>query len=314
MPRTSATAVTTRLDVRIYPTWERHPRVFAAFDALPIGGQLVIVSDHEPRPLRFEFDQQRAGAFIWDQETPDEDVWHVTIKRVPKEPILTDLLSFLRHCSTLADLDEHALARMADVAEERSFPPGGVLIEQGEHLRALALVRTGLIAAIASSPDGREQLLYEALPFDPCGEIEFFDDGAAPARLVAAYGAAQVVLIPRTRAIEIARQFPMLALRVGRRTALRARELSDRMMHTAFSSTEARVARALLPYAGPAEGLVPTLPPLSQMSQAQIATIAGTVRIVAARGLAKLVKERAIELRRGRVTRIDRWRLQALCN
>lgn len=86
------------------------------------------------------------------------------------------------------------------------------------------------------------------------------------------------------------------------------------MMRTVFSSMTARIARALLPYAGPAEGMVPTLPPLSQMSQAQIATIAGTVRIVAARGLAKLVRERAIELRRGRVARIDRRQLQALCN
>ncbi|MGH7683510.1 MAG: Crp/Fnr family transcriptional regulator, partial [Vulcanimicrobiaceae bacterium] len=120
--------------------------------------------------------------------------------------------------------------------------------------------------------------------------------------------------VPRTLAIEIARQYPMLALRLGRRTALRARELSERMMRAVFSSTTARIARSLLPYAGPAEGLVPTLPPLSQMSQAQIATIAGTVRIVAARSLAKLARERAIELRRGRVARIDRLRLQALCN
>ena len=314
VPQKVKTRLTTRIDVRAFPTWERHPRVFAAFDALPIGGQLVVVSDHEPRPLRFEFDQQRADAFVWDQETPDEDVWCVTIKRVPKDPILTDLRSFLRHCSTLADLDEDALERIARVAEERTLQPGGVLIEQGEHLRALALVRTGLIAAIASSPDGRERLLYEALPFDTCGEIEFFDGGAAPARLVAAYGAARVVLIPRAPAIEIARQFPMLALRLARRTALRAREIAERMMHAAFSSTTARIARSLLPYAGPAEGLVPTLPPLSQMSQAQIATIAGTVRIVAARGLAKLARERAIELRRGRVSRIDRQRLGALCN
>jgi hypothetical protein len=85
-------------------------------------------------------------------------------------------------------------------------------------------------------------------------------------------------------------------------------------MRAAFSSTTARIARSLLPYAGPAEGMVPTVPPLSQMSQAQIDTIAGTVRIVAARSLAKLAREKAIELRRGRVARIDRRRLQVLCN
>jgi uncharacterized protein (DUF2249 family) len=308
------TAVTARLDVRAYPTWERHPRVFGAFDALPIGGQLVIVSDHEPRPLRYEFDQQRAGAFVWDQAMLDEALWCATIKRVPTEPVLGDLASFFRHCSVLSDVDEAGLARLAASAVERKLEPGGVVVDQGERVGALAVVRTGLIAAIAASGDGREQLFYEALPFETFGEIEFFDDGAAPARFVASYGAAQAVLVDREVTMEVARRFPMLALRLARRAALRGRTLAHRLMHVTFSSTTARIARALLPYAGPAEGLVPTLPPLSQMSQSQIATIAGTVRIVAARGLAKLAAERAIELRRGRVTRIDRLRLQRMCN
>lgn len=308
------TDVTARLDVRTYPTWERHPRVFAAFDALPIGGRLIVATDHEPRPLRYEFDRLRADAFVWDQEMLNEDQWSVTIQRVPREPVLTDLRTFLRHCSALADLDDTALLRLAEAAEERLLDPGGVLVDQGDRAAALVLVRAGMLAAVAASSDGREQLLYEALPFETCAEIEFFDDGAAPARLVAAYGAARVVRIPRAIAMETAQRHPMLALRLGRRAALRARTLAERMMHAAFSSTTARVARALLPYAGPAAGLVPTLPPLSQMSQAQIGTIAGTVRIVAARDLAKLAREGAIELQRGRVTRIDRQRLQALCN
>ena len=307
-------AITARLDVRAYPTWERHPRIFAAFDVLPTGGQLIVVLDHEPRPLRYEFDQQRADAFVWEQEMLDEELWRATIRRVPAEPVLSDLRSFLRHCSTLADLDEPTIARLSEAGVERTLPSGGVLIEQGERLSALALVKTGLIAAIASSPDGREQLLYEALPFDTCGDIEFFDDGASPARLAAPYGEATIVTLSRPLVIEIAQRFPMLALRLGRTAALRARGLAERLAHTAFSSTTARIARSLLPYAAPAEGLIPTLPPLSKMSQAQIATIAGTVRVVAARGLARLVKERAIELRGGRVTRIDRLRLQQLCN
>jgi uncharacterized protein (DUF2249 family) len=310
----SMTDVTARLDVRAYPTWDRHSRVFAGFDALPIGGRLIVVTDHEPRPLRYEFDRLRADAFVWDQEMLDEEQWSVTIRRVQCEPVLSDVRTFFGHCSTLADLDDAALSHLAEEASEKLLEPAGVLIEQGDRVEALLLVRAGLVAAIAASPDGREQLLYEALPFETCGEIEFFDAGAAPARLVAAYGGARVIAIPRAVAIETAQRVPMLALRLGRRAAMRARTLAERMMLAAFSSTTARVARALLPYAGPAAGLVPTLPPLSQMSQAQIGTIAGTVRIVAARDLAKLEREGAIELQRGRVTRIDRQRLQALCN
>lgn len=308
------TLVTAHLDVRAFPTWERHPRVFAAFDALPIGGTLELTSDHEPRPLRYEFDEQRADAFVWDHQMLDEDRWRVTIKRVPKEPVLTDLGSFLRHCSVFSDLDDDARRALAAAGIERTLDSGGVLIEQGQRLGACVLVRTGVLAAIASSEDGREQLLYEALPFETCGEIELFDDGGFCARLVASYGSARVVLLPRAIVFETAHRFPMFGLRLGMRAAVRGRTLGERLMHIAFSSTTARIARALLPYAAPAAGMAPTLPPLSEMSQTHIATIAGTVRIVVARGLAKLVKERAIELRRGKVSHIDRQRLELLCN
>lgn len=308
------TPVTVRVDVRGYPTWERHPRVFAAFDAMPVGSDLVVVSDHEPRPLRYEFDEQRGGAFVWEQRRLDEQLWHAVITRVPLEPVLTDLRSFLRHCATLVDISAGDLARMADEAAVRTLDPGEVLVEQGERPSGLILVRSGVVAAIASSAEGREQLLYEALPFETCAEPELFDDGATQARLVAAYGTAQVVAVPRALALGIARRSPMFALRLGARAGLRARELGERLMRVAFSSTIARIACALLPYACPAEGMVPTLPPLSRMSQSQIATIAGTVRIVAARGLAAMVREGAIELRRGRVTRVDRERLRVLCD
>lgn len=308
----AVTEVTTRLDVRDLPTWERYPRVFAAFDALPIGGELAVVSDDEPRALRYEFDQQRTSAFVWDQQMLDEEIWLATIRRVPADAVLTDLPSFFRHCSTLADLDDSMLARMAQASEERTLEPGAVLAEQGDNLGVLVLVRSGVVAVIATSPDGREQLLYEALPFEALTAIEIFDGGACLGRLVAAYGAARVVLVRREVVIELAQRSPMFAQRLGMRAALRSRALAERVRQLAFSSTTARIARTLLPYAGPAAGMVPTLPPLSHMSQGQIATIAGTVRIVAARALSKLAKENAIELHRGKVVRIDRERLRVL--
>src|SRR6185312_3015328 len=54
-----------RLDVRQLPLWERHPMIFAAFDNLRDGEVLLLVNDHEPRPLRLQFADLRPGRFSW---------------------------------------------------------------------------------------------------------------------------------------------------------------------------------------------------------------------------------------------------------
>jgi len=50
----------TVLDVREVPPAERHPKIHAAFDDLAAGEALTIVNDHEPKPLFYEFQAERA--------------------------------------------------------------------------------------------------------------------------------------------------------------------------------------------------------------------------------------------------------------
>ena len=45
---------------------DRHPRVFAECDALAVGQSFVLLSNHEPRHLREEFDADRPGEFDWE--------------------------------------------------------------------------------------------------------------------------------------------------------------------------------------------------------------------------------------------------------
>lgn len=54
------------IDVRGRPRAERTERVLGAFDALPPGGRLVLLSDHDPRPLLDAFQAERPGAFDWN--------------------------------------------------------------------------------------------------------------------------------------------------------------------------------------------------------------------------------------------------------
>ncbi len=56
------------LDVRDMPPWERHPKIFETFDALYVGETLMLINDHNPKPLHYEFIHEREGRFEWIAE------------------------------------------------------------------------------------------------------------------------------------------------------------------------------------------------------------------------------------------------------
>lgn len=69
------------LDVRALPPRERHPTIFATLDALQPGEALVLLNDHDPRPLRYELDAERPGRFRWTYLEEGPEVWRVRIER-----------------------------------------------------------------------------------------------------------------------------------------------------------------------------------------------------------------------------------------
>ncbi len=69
------------LDVRAMPPRERHPKIFETFDALAAAEAFVLVSDHDPKPLYYQFAAERAGAFTWRYLEQGPEVWRVEIGR-----------------------------------------------------------------------------------------------------------------------------------------------------------------------------------------------------------------------------------------
>ena len=64
------------LDVRDIPPADRHPKIHAAFEALAAGETLIIVNDHEPKPLFYEFQAEvesfDADGYEVEQASPNE--------------------------------------------------------------------------------------------------------------------------------------------------------------------------------------------------------------------------------------------------
>jgi len=70
-----------QLDVRVIPPREKHPTIFSTFDGLTSGQAMVIINDHDPRPLRYQLDAERPGSFEWTYQEEGPEVWRVRIDR-----------------------------------------------------------------------------------------------------------------------------------------------------------------------------------------------------------------------------------------
>lgn len=77
-------AVKATIDVRTIAPRERHPLIFSTFDTLLPGQALLLVNDHDPKPLFYQFQAESSGEFTWDYLERGPEVWRVRIGR-PQE-------------------------------------------------------------------------------------------------------------------------------------------------------------------------------------------------------------------------------------
>jgi uncharacterized protein (DUF2249 family) len=77
---------TKTLDVRDLPPAQRHPLIFSTFHALPVGESFVLINDHDPKPLFYQFKFEYEGQFSWDYLEQGPEAWRVRVGRVAAPP------------------------------------------------------------------------------------------------------------------------------------------------------------------------------------------------------------------------------------
>ena len=60
---------------------QRHGLIFSAYRDLAPGAGFVLVNDHDPKPLRYQFGAQYADEYTWDYLEAGPEVWRVRIGR-----------------------------------------------------------------------------------------------------------------------------------------------------------------------------------------------------------------------------------------
>lgn len=67
------------LDVRVLPHGARHEIIFAKLNQLQPGDSLIIVNDHDPKPLRYQTGAMWPGRFDWSYLESGPQQWRVEI-------------------------------------------------------------------------------------------------------------------------------------------------------------------------------------------------------------------------------------------
>jgi uncharacterized protein (DUF2249 family) len=70
-----------QLDVRTEAPARRHELIFETWAGLGAGEGFVLVNDHDPKPLYYQFAAEHDGAFGWDYLEQGPQTWRVRIGR-----------------------------------------------------------------------------------------------------------------------------------------------------------------------------------------------------------------------------------------
>ena len=102
------------LDLRTMPVFERHPRIFDSWEALSPEGVLRIINDHDPKPLRYQFEGEYKGKFSWDYVSSGPEEWVVNIIKLKMYEASGEELK-AKVQSALAEVRPHLQADGGDV-------------------------------------------------------------------------------------------------------------------------------------------------------------------------------------------------------
>jgi uncharacterized protein (DUF2249 family)/iron-sulfur cluster repair protein YtfE (RIC family) len=69
------------LDVRPMAPAQRHETIFRSYAALQPGGAFLLINDHDPKPLKYQFEAEHADEFTWDYLEAGPKEWRVRIGR-----------------------------------------------------------------------------------------------------------------------------------------------------------------------------------------------------------------------------------------
>lgn len=223
----------------------------------------------------------------------------------------------LRQIPLFAALTPEDLALVAKVTVARRYQRGDLIILAGQPGGALYFVRSGLVKVFKTSEEGKEQVLRLMGPGHTFNDVPALDGGPNPAS-ASALEATVVYATGGTQLRRLIAERPGVAEAVVRTLAAALRYLVTVVEDLSFLPVRARVAKILLEQEAElaqAEGASESGEPVHhRLTQQEMAAMAGTAREMVGRALKELEMAGAVRNDHGRITVLNRERLQILAS
>jgi CRP-like cAMP-binding protein len=219
---------------------------------------------------------------------------------------VVEALHFLGNISLLSQLGETSRQALAHHSRFQQIRNGEILFLQSDPSEFVYIVRSGEIAIVLSSPDGRDMMINRMRRGDIFGELGILT-GRSRSTSAVARADTEILVIPAEIFLRIVAEEPALALRILKITAERLQRSGEREGALAFMDAQARLARLLLELEKEekAKGYV-------TISQEELADRTGLIRQTVAKVLGKWRRAGWLITGRGRILLLNHEALAEL--
>lgn len=216
------------------------------------------------------------------------------------------LAPVLRRVPLLAELSDAEIARLSDLARERSYPRNSVILFEDDPGDALYVVISGLVKVVLIGEDGREVILSVLKEGDFFGEMSLIDDQPRSAHVIAMEDS-NLLVMRREDFQHRLREAPGVALGMLRAMSHRLREADEKIGGLVLLDVNGRVAKLLLNMADENDGAHIT----RRVTHHTIAQMVGSSRETVSRTMRDLADRGLIEVTRKAIAIRDRAALEA---
>lgn len=226
-------------------------------------------------------------------------------------------LNLLQKIPYFAELDSRgtAINKLQAGTSEIEFVEKQLLFLEGDPSQGLYYLVEGQVRIFKSGSRGKEQNLHLVRPGSTFNDVPALDGGVNPAS-AQALDSSLVLIVPTSLFQELFETEPVVARYLARNYAARLRQMTTLAADISLKHVTARIAKILLhqtdqnTIAG--EDLNNEV--TAQLTQQQIAAMAGTVREMVGRSLRSIESNGAIETHRGYILIKDKTKLTSLAN
>jgi CRP/FNR family transcriptional regulator len=222
----------------------------------------------------------------------------------------TAIVNTLRTCQLFTGLPLPDLQKIASVTVVKPLERNQYLFHEGELARGFYIVQAGAVNVHRVNAAGKEQIIHIFRTGESFAEAALATEQGYPAD-ARAVEASQVLLIQKDAFLDLLRHQPELALRMLASMSSHLRVLVGQLEDLALKDVETRLANWLVKRCPNAQSSQPVTIELS-MTKRMLAAELGTVSETLSRTLAKLRKQKILNVAGKRIFVLSPTKLNAL--